>query len=163
MQNESLIGYCGVYCGTCARWREYIEFRRIARLLAEWLDAQGYQHWLNDHTDEFDYDEFRRGLDFFSRDDCWVVCRVPCREGTEYDCGFRICCRERGLELCFDCPDFPCDKFERKEVAEERAREYRELGKAAWLKRRAEQAARGFELHTGLYYRIRADEDPTAI
>jgi hypothetical protein len=160
MDNESLLCYCGVYCGTCARWHEYTEFRKIAATLAESLDAQGYQHWLSEHTDEFSYDEFRKGLDFFSRDDCWVVCRAPCREGKEYDCAIRTCCRERGIELCFDCSDFPCSKFERKDVAEARAHEYRELGKLAWLRRRAEQAERGYELHTGKYYRTSASEDP---
>jgi hypothetical protein len=155
MPNESLVCYCGVYCGTCARWHEYAAFRRLAALVAELLDAHGYENWLPERTDDL-----RKGLDFFGRDDCWIVCRLPCRKGTEDDCSIRTCCRDRGLELCFECADFPCDRFERKEVALERAREYRELGRAAWLRRRAEQAAKGFEHHTGRYYPPSPEKNP---
>lgn len=86
---------------------------------------------------------------------------MPCRVGTEDDCAIRTCCRERGIGRCYDCADFPCDKFERKDVAKERAREYGELGKVVWLRRRAEQAAKGFELHTGKYYQTSASKDPS--
>jgi len=30
---------------------------------------------------EFDYAEFRKGLDFFSREDTWLVCREGCKGG----------------------------------------------------------------------------------
>ena len=64
---EKLITYCGGYCGICARWRDYTVFRDVASILGNWVDAQGYQHWMPAEVKEFNYTEFRKGLGFFSK------------------------------------------------------------------------------------------------
>lgn len=161
MKPEDLIAYCGVSCGTCARWRDYSEFRTLAAVLAEWADAQGFQYWVPDEAKEFDYNEFRKGLDFFSKKDTWLVCQNSCRSGGgNPECEIRKCCEDRELVLCFDCEEFPCEKVERDKKMVKRGEEYKELGRDRWMKQQAKKAERGFELHTGKYYQIHAKEYP---
>ena len=155
MKPEDLITYCGVYGGTCARWCEYTVFRDIATIFAEWVDAQGYQHWMPGWVKEFDYTEFRKALDFFSKKDSWLVCWKCCKGGDgRPDCEIRKCCENHGLDVCFDCDEFPCDKVKEDTKMIERAKEYKKLGKDEWLLQEVEKAERGFELHTGKYYQI---------
>jgi hypothetical protein len=54
------------------------------------------------------------------------------------ECPFRICARERGLQLCAECPDYPCQPlkdfftghYEKLAVNNKRIRE---IGIEAWL------------------------------
>jgi hypothetical protein len=154
MAERDLVAYCGVYGGTCARWCGYPHFRDLASSLLEWLDAQGYQHWMPETVKEFDYLEFRKGLDFFASPDSWLVCHKCCKGGDSYEgCEIRKCCREKGLDLCQDCSDFPCEKARQLPWAVGVKEDMDRLGKEEWLKREIEKARDGFELHTGKYYR----------
>jgi len=161
MKGEELITYCGSYGGTCARWCGYSEFRDLVALLAEWVDAQGYHYWMPQETQEFDYREFRKGLEFFSKNDSWLVCHQCCKGGNgNPDCEIRKCCRERGHELCFECEEFPCAKIKEDAGMLERAQQYKSLGKMEWLRQQVERANRGFELHTKKYYQVQATANP---
>jgi hypothetical protein len=161
VKEEKLITYCGGYGGTCARWCGYAEFRDVVALLAEWVDAQGYQHWMPHETHEFDYSEFRKGLEFFSKNDSWLVCHECCKGGDgNPDCEIRKCCRERGLEICFDCYEFPCARIGEDSGMIERARQYKAQGKIEWLRQQAERASQGFEGHTKKYYQVKATGSP---
>jgi len=159
MKPENLITYCGVYGGACARWCGNTVFKDFATIFAEWLDAQGYHHWMPTEVKEFDYAEFRKALDFFSKKDTWLVCRRCCKGGDgRPDCEIRKCCKNRGLDVCFDCDEFPCDKVKGDTKMIERAKEYKKLGKDEWLRQHVEKAKQGFELHTEKYYQIWARE-----
>jgi hypothetical protein len=155
MKPEDLITCCGGYCGTCARWKDYTAFRRSASLLAELVDAHGFRHWLPEAPIDFDYAEFRKGLEFFARDDCWLVCRVPCREGTAGPpfC-VRECCKDHEVDVCFECAEFPCDRARSDEGLMGKASEYRALGRSEWFHQKVRAAQEGFEAHTGRYYRV---------
>lgn len=156
MKTEELVTYCGVYAGTCARWHTSGQFRTLAAMLAELADAHGFQHWMPGSVKEFDYTEFRKGLEFLSRDDTWLVCRTCCKGGDGHDCRIRNCCRERGVDLCFDCEEFPCDLVRDHTQLMDRSREYRRFGKSEWLRQQVKRAAQGFEHHTGKFYECRA-------
>jgi len=161
MKPEDLITYCGGYGGTCARWCEYTAFRDLAAVLAEWLDAQGYHHWMPSEVEEFDYGEFRKGLDFFGKEDTWLVCRKCCKGGdSNPNCEIRNCCKSHDVEVCFDCDEFPCEKVKDNTGMIERAREYDRLGKHEWLRQQVEKAKKGFEGHTEKYYQIWAEKHP---
>jgi len=111
MKPEDLITYCGLYGGTCARWHEYAAFRDTAATLAEWLDAQGYQYWMPTEVKEFDYTEFRKALDFFSKKDTWLVCTNCCKgDDGNPNCEIRKCCRESGLEYALSAVNSPVIK-----------------------------------------------------
>jgi len=161
MRPEDLITYCGGYGGACARWGEYTVFRDLAAALAEWVDAQGCQYWMPREMKEFNYTEFRKGLDFFSKEDSWLVCRKCCRGGDgNPECEIRKCCEEKELDLCPECGDFPCEKVEGDAGLIERRKEYIRLGKDEWLRQQVEKAKLGFEGHTKKYYQIWAKEYP---
>jgi len=163
MNIDDLIGYCGAYARACARWREHPHFRQLARVMAESVDAQGYRSWLPDTAPGFDYEEFRKGLDFFGSDGGPVVCVRCCKGGDgPADCAIRLCCRERGHELCFDCEEFPCGNIRDNAAVLKRGEEYHALGRDEWLRRQVTMAEQGFELHTGKYYRVYADQRPQA-
>ena len=152
MKDEHLLTYCGVHGATCARWHGSTQFREFAESLGEIADGHGFQHWMPHAVKEFDYAQFRKGLEFFSRDDTWLVCRKCCRGGDGPQCRTRDCCRARGVDVCFECGEFPCDTIGDHSAITERARRYRELGRAAWLREQAELASQGYEHHTGKCY-----------
>ena len=68
--------------------------------------------------------------------------------------------RERGLEVCFDCDEFPCDEVAGNLGMIQRGEEYKKLGKDRWWEKQAEEANRGFEHHTKKYYQVRAGKKP---
>lgn len=159
MQKEDLITYCGVYGGNCARWCDNNVFRDLTKILAESVDAQGYKYWMPSEVKDFNYTEFRKALDFFSKNDSWLVCFKCCQGGDgRPDCLVRDCCKKKGVDLCFECDEFPCDIVKDDKKMIERAEEYKKLGKVEWLRQQVEKAKKGFELHTGKYYRIEVKE-----
>jgi len=151
MRPEDLITCCGAYCGTCARWHEHAAMRDCAAALAEIVDGHGFHRWMPREVKEFDYAEFRKGLEFLGKADTWLVCRVPCKPNAVMArCRFRRCCERRGVELCFECDKFPCKRVNKPMI--ERAKEYRKLGRERWLRQLVEKARQGFELHTNKCY-----------
>ena len=156
MKDEDLVTYCGVHGGTCARWHGFTQFRKFAAYLAEIADGHGFQHWMPQAVKEFDYAEFRKGLDFFSRDNTWLVCRQCCRGGDGPQCRIRDCCRQHGVDLCFECGEFPCDVVRDHSALLQRAKRYEELGRTEWLWEQVELASQGYEHHTGKCYKCSA-------
>jgi hypothetical protein len=130
--------------------------------LSEIADTHGFQYWMPGAVKDFDYTEFRKGLAFFSDAESWLICRGSCKDGDgRPDCPMRNCCREREIDICFDCGDFPCDKVAQNEGMLKRAREYKKLDKDKWLQVQDKRAKQGLELHTGKYYRVQAGEKPS--
>jgi hypothetical protein len=161
MKAEDLITYCGLHGGCCARYRGYTVFREAAALMADIADAHGFQYWMVEAAREFDYGEFRKGLEFFRRDDAWVVCQTCCKGGSggPPSC-VRECCREHQVDVCFDCREFPCERVKADAGMMRRGEEYRKLGREEWLRQAAEAARQGRELHTGKYYKIVISDTP---
>jgi len=156
---EDLICYCGYYGGSCALWCGYPHFREAARLLAEWTDSMGFQYWMPDVVDDFEYDEFRKGLEFLGRERGGLRCTKCCRggEGNPH-CEVRNCCKDRELHVCFDCDDITsCEKIKKFPKILKRFEEYKLLGREKWLKQQVEKAEKGFELHTEKYYTIQTE------
>jgi hypothetical protein len=161
MVDKGLITYCGAYCGLCARYHGYTAFREAISMVSEIADAHGFQYWMPGAVKDFDYTEFRKGLAFFSDAESWLVCRNCCKGGDgRPDCPMRNCCQERGLDICFACSDFPCNKVAWNPNMIKRAEEYKKLGKDEWLRTQMEKANQGLELHTGKYYQAQAGVSP---
>lgn len=100
-----LVGYCGVYCGACAwykgKWREYAE--GLLRL----MDAYPVMRWEDEIP--FDYEEFEKGLNWLINDR--RVCQ-GCRSGDNLlTCEIQDCVKNKGVDFCYQCEDFPCDKL----------------------------------------------------
>ncbi|MBM3475883.1 MAG: DUF3795 domain-containing protein [Armatimonadetes bacterium] len=160
MGPERLITYCGLYGGCCARYKGYRAFRQAAEIVAEICDAHGFHYWMPHVVSEFSYEEFRKGVEFFRRDDTWFTCEGCCKGGGGGPPGcVRACCKERGVEVCFECADFPCERVAEDTAMLARAEEYRRLGREEWLSRQVERADRGFEHHTRWCYRIEMEPE----
>jgi hypothetical protein len=160
MDINDLVNYCGTYCGLCARYHGYTAFRKAVSMVSEIVDAHGFQYWMPTAVKDFNYTEFRKGLTFFSDAESWLVCRGSCKSGDgRPDCPMRDCCREKKINICFDCTAFPCDKVGWNEGTLKRAREYKKLGKEKWLQIQIDRAKKGFELHTSRCYQVRTAEN----
>jgi len=76
-----------------------------------------------------DYDRFRSILDLLAGGEC-----AGCRNGAACfeQCVALSCCREKGIDLCFQCMEFPCEKNHYPESLDRRWRAYgarmREVG-----------------------------------
>jgi len=126
--------------------------------MAELADAHGFHYWMPSEVKEFDYEEFRKALDFF-RKDSWLICHKSCRFGNgRPECEIKSCCRKRGLDLCFECSKYPCAIVKNDKGIIERGKEYRKLGREKWLQQQVEKASKGYENHTKKCYSLSITE-----
>ena len=98
-----LVTYCGLYCDLCAA-RTRIP-RRAAALQAA-MTEEGWPFWGPTMPGFTEFWSFLEKLG--SGEGC-----PGCRAGGGYPgCQIRVCAREQGLEMCSQCPDFPCEHVE---------------------------------------------------
>jgi hypothetical protein len=100
---RNILGFCGIYCGTCSSSQYVRRKQNLARQLKRLVDEGRDEHWLPDMVTSFDFEDFRKGLEFYSE-----MCCPGCREMEvpEKDwCERRGCARERGVHTCFECSD----------------------------------------------------------
>ena len=97
-KREALISPCGLYCGVCAIYiahrddnRKFKE--RLVNLYKGGVPGKGTLPGSRDLTPE--------GIRCKGclSDDLFMHCR---------QCGIRDCCREKGLDGCHQCHEFPC-------------------------------------------------------
>ena len=98
-----LVTYCGLYCDLCA---ERARIPQRATALRAAMTEEGWPFW--GHTVS-GFTEFWTFLEeLASGEGC-----PGCRAGGGYPgCQIRVCARERDVELCAHCPDFPCEHIE---------------------------------------------------
>ncbi|UCH72194.1 MAG: DUF3795 domain-containing protein, partial [Thermoplasmatales archaeon] len=105
---------------------------------------------------DFDFNEFLKGLEYFSKEDSGAYCQESCKKGGGVSCKNRLCVRERGLEICYGCKDFPCEHFsETIDKSPEKLKDYErfnKLGFEEWLRFHAERAEKGYANATRKYY-----------
>lgn len=110
----SKLSVCGLDCSRCADY-ENGEIRELSSKLSELLI--GYERLAKMKAEGNPifkgYPEFAQILRQFAQGSCGG-CRsdnVRC----PIDCQAKTCCRERKIDFCFECEEFPCDKqFEGK-------------------------------------------------
>lgn len=100
---------CGLDCGRCADY----EHGEIKRLSAKFLQALGNNyarvaHMKSGSKEEFkNYVHFEEILTTFSQSSCSgcrgenILCPIECAAKT--------CTRDKGIDFCFQCTDYPCD------------------------------------------------------
>jgi hypothetical protein len=91
-------GMCGVYCGQCPNGNGRVRF--TAGELKRLVDTVRYA-WLNEVVKSFKFDEFRKGLEWFSTAQCPM-----CMNGGGAPCENRKCASQKKLESCLLCNDY---------------------------------------------------------
>lgn len=102
-------GICGVYCGQCPNGNGRVKM--MAGELKRLVDTVRYD-WLNHAVKSFKFDEFRKGLEWFSAAQC-----PGCLNGGGAPCENKKCAREKKLESCLLCADYltcPHTKYHRE-------------------------------------------------
>jgi hypothetical protein len=99
---------CGVGCGRCIAYGKG-EIKRWAGSIREALT--GFEKMVTAWADNIpalaQYAGFRAVLDLLADASC-AGCRVE--RSKSPICEARTCCREKGVEFCFQCDEFPCDR-----------------------------------------------------
>lgn len=110
---EDQIGYCGIPCGYCAIGNG--EIAKTAEKLTKFVEEYGFEQWIEDSTKDFKFSEFKKGLEWFFQCSC-----LGCKEGGGIpDCEVRNCAKEKNVEICSFCNEFPCEllsKFQEQMV-----------------------------------------------
>lgn len=148
MDNLEFVTYCGLHCDLCSA-RSRIPQR--AKALQEAMDDEGWPYWGSTIPGFTAFWQFLEGL---HADGGCPGCRA---EGGDPSCKIRVCARERGLDLCNQCGDFPCELVQALAaryptlIADNRRMQV--VGLVQWLEEQRERAHRGF-VHTDIRYRV---------
>lgn len=151
---KKLVTYCGTYCGGC----EMYQGRIIAMVAQEFQElTAGYANWLPKAIQlDFNYDDFIKGLEYFSQANSSCYCQEPCKQSGGAPCKIRPCAKEKGIEICFECKNFPCEHFawllERYPQKLEEQKNFKKMGFEKWLRFHAERAEKGYANATKKYY-----------
>jgi hypothetical protein len=101
-----ILAPCGLNCSKCLMYT-HGEIRSVSTRLRELLGSfDRYAERFSTFQPVFrNYQPFKELLTHFTRGDCTgcrtSACRYP-------DCKVLPCTREKGIDFCFQCPDFPC-------------------------------------------------------
>ena len=104
-----IVAPCGLNCSKCVVYQGG-EIQLHSQALAKHLgpDFGEYAHRFAAMDPVFRYYEgFRTMLDFLAKGTC-----TTCRHGECLfkPCRVRTCVKEKGLDFCFQCKEFPCEK-----------------------------------------------------
>ena len=105
MNKSLLISYCGVCCSHCGM---QVRIPKMAEELKRFVKAYRYGEWIGHVTQEFEFENFMKGLDWFANSGC-----SGCLQGGGMpNCEIRNCGKENNLKNCYFCKDFlKCGKL----------------------------------------------------
>ncbi|MGD0028560.1 MAG: DUF3795 domain-containing protein [Candidatus Bathyarchaeia archaeon] len=95
MSGNHEYGICGVYCGQCPSGNGRVKM--MAAELKRLVDTTRY-NWVRDIVKSFSFDEFRKGLEWFSDSQC-----PTCLNGGGAPCENRKCASGKNLQSCLLC------------------------------------------------------------
>ena len=130
------VGYCGEYCPTC-EWHTG-KIKESAKNLLEILDGHPELKFIAEKYGTCNYEQLYKSLKWLSTE---IYCRGGnCRAGDGWtNCPIRKCCTAKGLDFCFQCPEFPCKTLSEHELFGEkyvrRLKEIRDEGLENWIRR----------------------------
>ena len=109
-QIKGSLGPCGLCCETCFAHVDG-DIRRYSLKLKEKLgnfDAYALRFETLLGTVFKKYPDFKEMLDFLASENCRGCRNEQCR--LFKDCGVRPCHQEKGVDFCFQCDEFPCNR-----------------------------------------------------
>ncbi|MEM3630410.1 MAG: DUF3795 domain-containing protein [Nitrososphaerota archaeon] len=139
---DVIIGYCGVCCDHCGI---RIRIPEMARNLKRFINAYGYAEWIHNITQDFDFDNLMKGLDWFANSSC-----SNCLKGGGMPrCEVRACCLQRGLKNCYFCEEFlSCNKisYQKKTYKiEENYKSIKQIGYINWLRKQEKKKRENYD------------------
>lgn len=142
MSPNVIIGYCGVCCDHCGMRTRIPE---MAKNLKRFIDAYGYAEWVHSITQDFNFDNLMKGLNWFANSSC-----PGCLKGGGMPhCEVRVCCLRRKLKNCYFCEEFSsCEKISyQKETYNigEKHESIRQIGYANWLREQEKKTSENFD------------------
>lgn len=140
MEDLSLVAYCGLHCDLCA---QRCRIPKQAAQLRDSLQKEGCEYWGGGIAG---FEQFWEVLNQFS--DSGQSC-PGCRQGGGFpDCEIRRCAKERNVEVCPRCSDFPCDRVKKLGKVYPTlipdGRRLKRIGLAAWIQEQNQRGATGF-------------------
>ena len=136
-------GICGVYCGQCPSGNGRVTM--MARELKRLVDTVRYD-WVSHVVKSFSFDEFRKGLEWFSDAQCPM-----CLNGGGAPCENKKCASEKKLQSCLLCNEYLKCKYTEYQrewypfVVDNYAR-VRQVGFEKYLEEEEERARAGVDL-----------------
>jgi hypothetical protein len=117
----------------------------MAKELKKFIRAYRYGDWIQHITQDFEFGNFMKGLDWFANSCC-----NGCFEGGGMpNCEVRTCCLEKGLRNCYFCQDFEkCEKLSYQKTTYKISDSYiriNQIGYENWLKEQNEKVRKGFD------------------
>ena len=101
--NKQFACYCGLYCGHCA---VKVKVEPAAKSLYDEMKSAGFEDVISFIPGGEGFWSFLKGM----TDD--GMC-VSCRDGSgNPGCAVRLCAKEKDVEMCAFCEDYPCGKFD---------------------------------------------------
>ena len=101
--DKRLACYCGLYCGNCA---VKVKVEPAAKDLYDEMKAAGFEDVIAYIPGGEGFWTFLKGMTDNG------MC-VSCRGGSgNPGCVIRICAKDKGVEMCAFCEDYPCGKFD---------------------------------------------------
>lgn len=103
-EKRHYVSFCGSYCRTCDWFTGKI--RRVFSKAWHMLEQYGFGRLLED---KIDTDNFKSGLRILAESGICSGCKAEIAAEPEEDrCKIRQCYFSRGLDLCLECHEFPC-------------------------------------------------------
>jgi hypothetical protein len=103
-------GPCGLLCEKCFAFAHgpiHLHANQLKNNLGDFdLYAKRFVSLLNEPVFE-KYAEFKEVLDLLSSNQCLGCRKQECHLFS--NCKVRLCYKEKGLDYCYECDDFPCD------------------------------------------------------
>ena len=104
---------CGLHCGRCFAFASG-DIKAYSTALKDALGnfdvyAKRFSKMLGDPTYDI-YPEFEKFLSHLAAGSCGGCRKEKCKVFAA--CGVRLCSETNGVDFCFQCAEFPCDKTE---------------------------------------------------
>jgi hypothetical protein len=132
-KETELVAYCGIYCRLCDYFSGRI--RDSGRDMLEVTKKHSELRLFADASKAFDYENFMRGLEWFSTE--ISPCVGSCRGGGGWkNCPIRKCCIEKELKLCSECVSFPCETLKKYPKRVEELNDIKKMGIENWIKKK---------------------------
>ena len=98
--DKKYVCYCGLYCENCA---VKVKVEPAAKCLYDEMKSAGFEDVISFIPGGEGFWSFLKGM----TDD--GIC-VSCRDGGgDPGCAIRVCAKEKGVDICALCDDYPCD------------------------------------------------------